>query len=344
MRFIVVTVVVCFATASAMVLPRGTLPRAAVAPKMSLLKSAVEYFNYAVGFTNEFNGTGVFEGVQQKRAAGDERTMNIEPCPIPKELRRGNKRPEWTKRLPFNASSGGGSSNAAAVALIMMLALTSDAPPPASAFDNSLPLPETKSAPLPRKPGPAPTDIGIQSVDMGGTLKACVDTKPHCFSTASILEYDEFVYDAGVGDPGFIQPWTFTKSRAEAMQDVLAAINAYPPGQSGIDGGGWKILKQQPDYVYVQYESLLKGFKDDMEFAILSDGVLSMRTSSRIGRQDYLVNAKRVNYYAAALSDAGGWKTVAVDATTHPIYWTENTVPQGRAADMRTMRPDGSTR
>ena len=179
---------------------------------------------------------------------------------------------------------------------------------------------------------------------MGGTLKACVDTKPHCFSTASILEYDEFVFDAGVGDPGYLKPWTFSKSRVEAMQDVVSAINAYPPGQDGIDGGGWKIMKMQPNYVYVQYESLIKGFRDDMEFAILEDGVLSMRTSSRIGRQDYLVNARRVNYYASALRAAGGWKTTPVDSKTHPVYWNENTVPQGRAADMRAMRPDGSTR
>jgi len=299
---------------------------------MSVLKAAVDYLNFAVGFANEFNGTGIFKGVQQKRAPGQEKTLNFEPCPVPKELRRGSKRPEWTKRF----------DTAAAVALLMTLTLASGET--AEAFENSLPLPESKSAPLPRKPGPAPTDIGIQSVDMGGTLKACVDTKPHCFSTASILEYDEFVFDAGVGDPGYLQPWTFTRSRAEAMQDVVNAINAYPPGQQGIDGGGWKIMKQQPAYVYVQYESLLKGFKDDMEFAVLEDGLLSMRTSSRIGRQDYLVNAKRVNYFASALAGAGGWKTTPVDAKTHPVYWSENTMSQGRAADMRAMRPDGSTR
>ena len=308
---------------------------------MNILKDTVDYFNYAIGFTNEFNGTGILASVQKKRAAGEEKTVNIEPCPIPKELRKGNTRPVWSKKLPF-ISLGSGDSAASAIALLMALTLASS--DPAVAFENSLPLPETKSAPLPRKSGPAPTDIGIQSKDMGGALKACIDTKPHCFSTTSILDYDEFVYDAGVGDPGYIDPWTFTKSRSDAMKDVLAAIDAYTPGQSGIDGGGWKVIKQQPDYVYVQYESLLKGFKDDMEFAILDDGVLSMRTSSRIGRQDYLVNAKRVNYYASALSSAGGWKTKPVDAKTHPVYWSENTMPQGRAADMRALRPEGSTR
>ena len=83
---------------------------------MNFLKAAVEYFNYAVGFANEFNGTGIFEGVQQKRAPGDEKTLTIEPCPVPKELRRGAKRPEWTKRF-------GGSDTAVVFALLTTLSL-----------------------------------------------------------------------------------------------------------------------------------------------------------------------------------------------------------------------------
>ena len=64
-----------------------------------LLKSAVEYLNYAIGFSNDFNGTGIFAGVQRKREAGEEKRLEIDPCPVPKQL-RGSKRPEWTKRSP----------------------------------------------------------------------------------------------------------------------------------------------------------------------------------------------------------------------------------------------------
>ena len=155
------------------------------------------------------------------------------------------------------------------------------------------------------------------------------------------MDYDEFVYDAGVGDPGYMQPWTYSKSRAQAMQDVLQAINSYPPGQAGIDGGGWKVIKQKPDYVYVQYESLLKGFRDDMEFAITADGVLSLRTSSRIGRQDKFVNSKRVNWYAQTLGQLEGWSTKPVSQETHPVYWTENGTEQNRNADLRKIRDAG---
>ena len=68
-------------------------PHARAAADMNLLRGAVEYLNYAVGFTNEFNGTGILESVQLKRAPEDERTIEIDPCPVPKELRKGKALP-----------------------------------------------------------------------------------------------------------------------------------------------------------------------------------------------------------------------------------------------------------
>ena len=64
---------------------------------MSLLSSAVDAMNHAAGFTHEFNGTGLFDGVQLKRPPEDQRAA-IDPCPVPKALRQGGARPEWTKR------------------------------------------------------------------------------------------------------------------------------------------------------------------------------------------------------------------------------------------------------
>ena len=87
-----------FASHSFVLPPTGPMkPHARADADMNLLRGAVEYLNYAVGFTNEFNGTGILESVQLKRAPADERTVEIDPCPVPKELRR-MERPEWTKR------------------------------------------------------------------------------------------------------------------------------------------------------------------------------------------------------------------------------------------------------
>eukprot|EP00965_Chrysotila_dentata_P051183 1696311-Pleurochrysis_carterae.AAC.5 len=44
--------------------------------------------------------------------------------------------------------------------------------------------------------------------------------------------------------------------------------------------------------MYVQYESLRRGYIDDVEFA-LAKGIVNVRTSSRVGYLDLGVNAKR---------------------------------------------------
>ena len=65
-----------FASHSFVLPPTGPMkPHARAAADMNLLRGAVEYLNYAVGFTNEFNGTGILESVQLKRAPEDERTV-----------------------------------------------------------------------------------------------------------------------------------------------------------------------------------------------------------------------------------------------------------------------------
>ena len=50
---------------------------------------------------------------------------------------------------------------------------------------------------------------------------------------------------------------------AEALKD-------YPPGQQEIDGGGFEIKKMdlEKGYIYVQFESLKRGYIDDVEFLV----------------------------------------------------------------------------
>ena len=129
--------------------------------------------------------------------------------------------------------------------------------------------------------------------------------------------------------------WKFTSSVADAAREVKSAIGEYPPGQRGIDGGGFKVFKEDVGkdsaYFYVQFESARKGcaraacadwrssaavirprcsarlsydgracrYIDDVEFS-LHDGVADVRTSSRQGYLDLGVNAKRFNWFAQA--------------------------------------------
>lgn len=47
-----------------------------------------------------------------------------------------------------------------------------------------------------------------------------------------------------------------TSDGKENTQDILSVAESYTPGQSGIDGGGWKIMKKEPKgYLYQVFES-----------------------------------------------------------------------------------------
>jgi len=108
---------------------------------------------------------------------------------------------------------------------------------------------------------------------------------------------------------------------------VTEAIATYPPGQRGVDGGGFKLIEARSDgktaYAYVQFESGRKGYIDDMEFA-LGEGVCNTRTSSRLGYLDYGVNAKRYEWFAQHLGNTRGWTTTPLRSKGHEQYFAEN--------------------
>jgi hypothetical protein len=44
-------------------------------------------------------------------------------------------------------------------------------------------------------------------------------------------------------------------------QDILSVAESYTPGQGGIDGGGWKIMRKEPKgYLYQVFESEKIGY------------------------------------------------------------------------------------
>ena len=177
----------------------------------------------------------------------------------------------------------------------------------------------------PRTAGPKPTDLG----PVGSGLRPCIDGKPHCFSSSKETFADSDLYDADGASEWLVAPFTFDKPLAEATADVKAAIASYPPGQRGVDGGGFRLTDERNDgkvsYVYVQFESRRKGFIDDMEFA-LSSGVCNVRTSSRLGYLDAGVNAKRWNWFASTLGKQSGWKTAPLLSKGHEEYFSLNRV------------------
>ena len=163
---------------------------------------------------------------------------------------------------------------------------------PAESFENRLPPDEMElKYKSPRTPGPKPTDIGVQGAD-GNALKPCTDGKPHCFSSSPERLEDADLYDADYGQmtaSWLVDPFKYDKPLAEAVADVKDTVAAYDVGQRGIDGGGFKLVREgskgEAAYIYAQFESMRKGYVDDMEWAMYK-GTCNVRTSSRIGYTD----------------------------------------------------------
>jgi uncharacterized protein (DUF1499 family) len=55
------------------------------------------------------------------------------------------------------------------------------------------------------------------------------------------------------------------------------------------------VVKHEANYLYAEYKSKLMGFVDDVEFyAAEKEGVIHVRSASRLGRRDFGVNRSRV--------------------------------------------------
>ncbi|GAB5373410.1 hypothetical protein AAMO2058_001749100 [Amorphochlora amoebiformis] len=138
-------------------------------------------------------------------------------------------------------------------------------------------------------PGEKPKDLGVRA---DGSLKDCPSATSNCWST--------FASD----DKHLSQPLMFAKSRDEAIQDVESVLMSYP--QTGqkidannlVDGGGWRMLKNEGGYFQLEFESKKFGFVDDVELYV-QDGV----------------NAYRLNFIADGLRKKG-WTTPGFPLTT----------------------------
>jgi uncharacterized protein (DUF1499 family) len=193
-------------------------------------------------------------------------------------------------------------------------------------FPNAIPDAK-KYADRPKRKGDAPKDLGllsrtteaIDSTETSPRLRTC-SGNPNCFSTTgdALLE-DRQMY----GVDFLVAPWVPSPEDATKPLKVLATImGAYEPGQGGVDGGGFALVKETDSYLYYQFEALKKGYIDDVEFAThpTTKGVM-VRSASRVGVTDFGVNAIRLNYISGKLRDRG-WKIAEITPETHRDYWT----------------------
>lgn len=106
----------------------------------------------------------------------------------------------------------------------------------------------------------------------------------------------------------------------QAASTLKKVIESYPQeGQNKVDIGGWTIVDDSfapGKTASVEYKSGIgnfakffnggKPFVDDLKLEIGGDGVVGVRSSSRVGDSDLGVNQKRLNYFVSKLR-ADGW-------------------------------------
>ena len=196
---------------------------------------------------------------------------------------------------------------------------------PADAFDNAIPeYADYKDKA--KRPGTPPKDLGVAKRMVKGEdplddvifsgLRGC-DGKPNCFSTTGDFNLEDRIL---TGVDTLIKPWKPPADDKAPFQTLVQAIKAYPPGQGFVDGGGFKVVKEESGYIYVQYEALKKGYIDDAEWLMGKDGLITLRSSSRVGSTDFGVNGKRLNYIAVTLRGKG-WTIDEITPKSHPDYW-----------------------
>ena len=112
-----------------------------------------------------------------------------------------------------------------------------------------------------------PTNLGVKE----GRLAPCKRT-PNCVSSQA--------------DPAdrehYIAPIAFRGSMADLRRAVESMERA-------------SVIKAEPDYLYAEYRTRLLRYVDDVElYYDQKQGVVHVRSASRLGRRDFGVNRKRV--------------------------------------------------
>ena len=125
---------------------------------------------------------------------------------------------------------------------------------------------------------PRPDNLGVRD----GQLAPC-PASPNCVST--------FSSDAEHA----IAPLPYSASTAQMHDNLVAVLTALPRA---------KIVTDQPTYIHAELRTRMMGFVDDAEFYFdEANGLLHMRSGSRLGYSDLGVNRRNMEQIRQALAE-----------------------------------------
>lgn len=127
-------------------------------------------------------------------------------------------------------------------------------------------------------PGLSACGIGSNPLRPDGPLADC-GRAPRCVSSRA-------------SEPErYVEPLRYS-SRPHVAQRVLVDIVGELPGA--------RIRENRPGYVHAEFTTAIMRYVDDVEFEIAPEGVIHVRSSSRIGYYDFGTNRERVERIRAA--------------------------------------------
>ena len=127
---------------------------------------------------------------------------------------------------------------------------------------------------------PMPRNLGVEN----GRFSPC-PSSPNCVST--------FASDA----EHHIDPLTFSGSLPEAKVRMYNVIIAMPRV---------RVISNTPTYIHAEFRSSIWRFVDDVAFYFDEEnGLIQMKSASRLGYGDGGVNRKRMEEIAAQFSNGG---------------------------------------
>lgn len=129
--------------------------------------------------------------------------------------------------------------------------------------------------------GKRPSNLGVKD----GRLAAPKKT-PNCVSSQA--------------DPADAEHYVAAIRYSGSAVDAMAVLRRI------VDGAGHTlVVRHEGGYLYAEYKSKLMGFVDDVEFyAAEKEGVIHVRSASRLGRRDFGVNRARIEAVRAKFEAA----------------------------------------
>ncbi len=126
----------------------------------------------------------------------------------------------------------------------------------------------------------AKSKTGAAAGLMNNQLSRCAG-KPNCVCSEVAGEH-------------FVAPVPLTQPGTGALNQLSSAVEA----------AGGKVVQTTENYLAATFTSSIFGFVDDFEARLdLEQGVMHLRSASRVGHSDFGVNRQRVEQISAALAD-----------------------------------------